>query len=281
MMPDKWTSYHSTKEMSHFFRGPNEPHPKTWTIDYLQRTYGHGLITENTVIVERRSGHILAIVTFLDEYDGEANEIMSELVETLPETLAVAPNPNARKAQLSMVGLSDGQLSGHHKPRFYDNTLSATPVQRKVLGNAMTLQTRLEATLSPALGEDRVHIANQVKFPMIYPGLTRDTCPFTTYGISKGYASGPHRDRSSVENIFWNTCEGPPDDYGFALFSLGCIVKLDVSAGVSVLVAGHIAHGTCCSRKKHGGIGTVLLQKTTLLSGQHAQEVCKLKRRRV
>ena len=266
-------SGHSTnfyKGLPRYFQSPQHgqsretPNPSRWTNQNLIENEGHILLNRSTVVVDAKTLHIVGVFTLGKDMSAE----IYSLSALFPDLIKVTDKCGGRaRGSIYMVGLKNSSYSGN-VTQFYANTITADERERSTVMNVARRLTQVENLISPALGAFKAQMARENHFPGLFPGEGIDGCSAGSMGASVGYASPPHRDHSSIENIMWDSRDGPKDgSYGFSLYSARVICDLGSDDACSVLVAGSCAHGTTCtSKKKHGGIGVVLVQKHNLLT---------------
>lgn len=249
-------------QLPQYFQSYSIPNPVTWNVQSLVDK-GHMLLQQSCVVIEHQTDRILALVT-----RGKDSSMVKNMVSGARQlyTACGRCGGNVRKCKIRMVGLKKGSRNPDGVERYRSNEHVSNHDRMSIVSMAIRL-TFLERLLAPALSLYKLDQAQEYKFPGILPGVRAEECSASALGVSRGYSSGPHRDRGVVENITWDLSRGPKDDdYGFSLYDCGVIVDLTHDDVVNVLIAGDVVHGTLCTAERHGAIGIVLIQKDTLFT---------------
>ncbi|KAG5184087.1 hypothetical protein JKP88DRAFT_244958 [Tribonema minus] len=257
------TNYHEA--LPEFMRQDGEhyvPQDKRWNVNFL-RVRGHACVTRSCVVAEASTLHILAVYTAGD-YVERALQFSFRKVHAA----ATRSGFLARKS-IHVIGSARTNYKGV-KPEYYVKTLTASSADRDVLQVAAYKLTELERSLSPALYAFKLQNVSNIH-PGLLPGFPATQCNAFMMGVSKGYASAPHRDKSAVELIGWDMRDARsigPEGLGFSLYSCRIVLSLSAHRKASVLVAGDVVHGTLCPPRphQHRAIGIVLSQKANMLT---------------
>jgi hypothetical protein len=129
--------------------------------------------------------------------------------------------------------------------------------------------TRVEKEQAPSIGQFKLQGALRMGFPGLFPGVPSELISTAAVGMSRGFTSGLHSDRSTIESIFWDSSGIPDGDaFNFVIYESGLLFNLKASRFTSVIFPAHRWHGTLrvdTPTQPHLGLGAALILKENVL----------------
>lgn len=263
--------------------------PTAWTLEALL-VQGFKMIEKSTICaVADGTGRAFVVCVYTRQVDGEimrsfANQVFGGDGSILHRDVA-GQSVVSRRGNKSQTGrmlmygthtlygvnASKLGLPSHWQPAVY--MPCATGIQPRTydkLGRFATHMSRLENTITPAIGEKRRLQIDELD-PTRRHRMSTD-CDGLSLSITSGYAIGPHDDSGIInEAILFLNRDGPmPPNHAWLFVAAGVIFKLPNTKGEAthISVAADVYHGTLPSSSsvhlKHGNVASALVTRKDL-----------------
>jgi hypothetical protein len=249
-----------------------------WTARHLEAICFER-ISRSTVVMED-DGTLIAVFT--------VNALAPDTIEQMAAAFAVIERCYTRPQRcVNGIWMHGTRICPHTTKAsatldggYYATKAPFSPADRALLIDYFGALTAAEKRIAPSIAAWKLETAERVGFPGIFPGVPLEAVSAHSVGLTRGYISKLHEDKSSMETIFWDSKGVGDADYCFTIIPCGLIFDLRSARSTSIIFPAYHPHGSLhCAAQPHHGLGAALIIKRDMMDPKNQEKVDQINAR--